>query len=99
MWLTKEGRVRGGLVGYDHAMARSWARCGSSVCREQYGADLFIFLFVKAAPKLDGSNIGFKMLSAMGWEEGGRIGAVGGLEAPLVAVIKTTKSGLGANRG
>ena len=52
---------------------------------------------VKAAPKLDGSNIGFQMLSAMGWEEGGRIGAVGGLEAPLVAVIKTTKLGLGAS--
>lgn len=53
---------------------------------------------LKAAPKLDGSNIGFQMLAAMGWEEGGLIGAVGGLEAPLVAVIKTTKLGLGANR-
>ena len=53
---------------------------------------------LKAAPKLDGSNIGFQMLSAMGWVEGGRIGVVGGLEAPLVAVIKTTKLGLGANR-
>lgn len=52
----------------------------------------------EAAPKLDGSNIGFQMLSAMGWEEGGRIGSVGGLEAPLVAVIKTTKLGLGASR-
>jgi hypothetical protein len=65
---------------------------------EQSGADSLIILFAKAAPKLDGSNIGFKMLSAMGWEEGSRIGAVGGLEAPLVAVIKTTKLGLGANR-
>jgi hypothetical protein len=75
-------------------MARSWARYGSSV-----GNSLVLILFVKAAPKLDGSNIGFQMLSAMGWEEGGWIGAVGGLEAPLVAVIKTTKLGLGANRG
>lgn len=58
---------------------------------------LMIFLS-KAAPKLDGSNLGFRMLSAMGWEEGSRIGVDGGLEAPLVAVIKTTKSGLGANR-
>jgi hypothetical protein len=68
-------------------------------CRDQSGANLLIVLFVKAAPKLDGSNIGFQMLSAMGWEEGSRIGTVGGLEAPLVAVIKTTKLGLGANRG
>ncbi|KAI0268910.1 hypothetical protein BGY98DRAFT_1018014 [Russula aff. rugulosa BPL654] len=52
----------------------------------------------ETAPKIDGSNIGFQMLSAMGWEEGGRIGSVGGLEAPLVAVIKTTKLGLGATR-
>ena len=62
-------------------------------------AGLFMILFAKAAPRIDGSNVGFKMLAAMGWEEGGRIGAVGGLEAPLVAVIKTTKLGLGANRG
>ncbi|KAH9032423.1 hypothetical protein EDB85DRAFT_2145544 [Lactarius pseudohatsudake] len=52
-----------------------------------------------AAPKIDGSNLGFKMLSAMGWEEGNRIGTVGGvgLDIPLVAVIKTTKLGLGAS--
>ena len=51
------------------------------------------------APKLDGSNVGFQMLAAMGWEEGGQIGVDGGLEAPLVAVIKTTKLGLGASKG
>ncbi|KAH8996442.1 hypothetical protein EDB86DRAFT_2829114 [Lactarius hatsudake] len=52
-----------------------------------------------AAPKIDGSNLGFKMLSAMGWEEGNRIGTVGGvgLDIPLVAVIKNTKLGLGAS--
>ncbi|KAI9457522.1 hypothetical protein F5148DRAFT_346736 [Russula earlei] len=53
----------------------------------------------ETAPKLDESNIGFQLLSAMGWEQGSRIGVVGGLEAPLVAVIKTTKLGLGATRG
>ncbi|KAI0257906.1 hypothetical protein BC834DRAFT_871659 [Gloeopeniophorella convolvens] len=52
----------------------------------------------KTAPKIDGSNIGFRMLSAMGWEEGDRIGVAGGLDAPLTAIIKTTKLGLGANR-
>ena len=67
-------------------------------CRGQVWCRIAHSLFVQAAPKLDGSNIGFQMLSAMGWEEGGRIGSVGGLEAPLVAVIKTTKLGLGASR-
>ena len=62
------------------------------------GTRITYSLFVKAAPKLDESNIGFQMLSAMGWDEGDRIGSVGGLEAPLVAVIKTTKLGLGASR-
>jgi hypothetical protein len=54
----------------------------------------------QAAPKIDGSNVGFQMLAAMGWEEGSRIGAVGGgggLDVPLLAVIKTTKLGLGAS--
>jgi hypothetical protein len=38
------------------------------------------------------------MLAAMGWAEGDRIGSTGGLEAPLTAVIKHTKLGLGAMR-
>ena len=52
-----------------------------------------------AAPKLDKSNVGFKLLAMMGWSEGDRIGAsTNGLEAPLTAVIKTTKLGLGAKK-
>ncbi|KAJ6594072.1 hypothetical protein B0H19DRAFT_48561 [Mycena capillaripes] len=53
----------------------------------------------KAAPKIGESNIGFKMLASMGWAEGERIGvSAGGLHAPLTAVIKNTKLGLGATR-
>jgi len=65
-----KGRPRAGRI-----RPSGWARCGSSV-----GDSLVLncLFFVKAAPKLDGSNINFQMLSAMGWEEGGRIGAVGG---------------------
>ena len=41
------------------------------------------------------------MLADMGWQEGTRIGAIGGhgggLDVPLLAVVKTTKSGLGAS--
>ncbi|THH31403.1 hypothetical protein EUX98_g2793 [Antrodiella citrinella] len=48
----------------------------------------------KAAPKIGESNIGFKMLAAMGWTEGNQIGLSGGLNVPLVAVMKKTKLGL-----
>jgi hypothetical protein len=41
------------------------------------------------------------MLAGIGWQEGTRIGAVdghgGGLDVPLLAVIKTTKSELGVS--
>jgi hypothetical protein len=37
------------------------------------------------------------MLAGMGWQEGERIGAsAGGLEAPIAAIIKRSKLGLGA---
>ncbi|KAJ3524945.1 hypothetical protein NMY22_g10781 [Coprinellus aureogranulatus] len=51
----------------------------------------------KAAPKIDATNVGFKMLAMMGWSEGERIG-MDGLEAPIEAVIKHSKLGLGAMR-
>ncbi|KAF9526875.1 hypothetical protein CPB83DRAFT_908087 [Crepidotus variabilis] len=50
-----------------------------------------------AAPKLTESNVGFRLLEMMGWAEGDRIGSsMKGLEAPLTAIIKTSKRGLGA---
>ncbi|KJA18316.1 hypothetical protein HYPSUDRAFT_45327 [Hypholoma sublateritium FD-334 SS-4] len=53
----------------------------------------------KAAPKLTQSNVGFRMLALMGWSEGDRIGITGAsLDAPLAAIIKTTKLGLGATK-
>ena len=56
------------------------------------------FCSMQAAPKIHESNIGYKMLSTMGWAEGEVIGLSGGLEAPLKAIIKNTKLGLGASR-
>ncbi|KAJ3559295.1 hypothetical protein NP233_g11300 [Leucocoprinus birnbaumii] len=50
------------------------------------------------APKIGEGNIGFKMLAAMGWSEGNRIGLSGGLDAPLIAIIKHSKLGLGATK-
>ncbi|KAI9465380.1 hypothetical protein BJY52DRAFT_1221034 [Lactarius psammicola] len=72
-----------GVRVYERKVARIWGKPAAA----------------QAAPKIDGSNVGFQMLSAMGWEEGSRIGTVGGVELdiPLVAVIKTTKLGLGAS--
>jgi len=53
----------------------------------------------KTAPRLDDSNVGFRLLETMGWSEGDRIGAsTNGLEVPLTAVIKTSKLGLGAKK-
>ncbi|KAF5348154.1 hypothetical protein D9756_010772 [Leucocoprinus leucothites] len=51
-----------------------------------------------SAPKIGEGNVGFKMLAAMGWEEGDKIGLSGGLETPLVAIIKHSKLGLGATK-
>lgn len=54
----------------------------------------------KAAPKIGQTNVGFRMLASMGWAEGDRIGgdASTGIDAPLTAIIKNTKLGLGATR-
>ena len=52
----------------------------------------------QAAPKIGQENVGFQMLASMGWAEGDRIGVTGGLEAPIAAIIKNTKLGLGATR-
>jgi len=38
------------------------------------------------------------LLAMMGWSEGDRIGFTGGLDAPLTAIIKNTKLGLGATK-
>ncbi|KAF7972549.1 hypothetical protein HWV62_17756 [Athelia sp. TMB] len=71
----------------------SGGRGGGAVPRHKEGDEVG-----KAAPKIGQSNVGFKMLALMGWSEGDRIGTSGGLDAPLTAVIKNTKLGLGAGR-
>jgi hypothetical protein len=53
----------------------------------------------KAAPKIDATNVGFRMLTMMGWSNGERIGVDGqGLDAPLAVIIKRSKLGLGMGR-
>ena len=82
---TKEGDVVG------HVRAWSLIESGSP------GFGLINGLFLQAAPKIAETNIGFMMLESMGWSDGAAIGLSGGLEAPITAVIKKTKLGLGAN--
>ncbi|KAG8713099.1 hypothetical protein FRC09_019096 [Ceratobasidium sp. 395] len=52
----------------------------------------------RTAAKIGVDNIGHQLLSKMGWSEGDRIGKSGGIADPLVAVMKSTKLGLGATR-
>ncbi|KAL5523824.1 hypothetical protein ACEPAG_7997 [Sanghuangporus baumii] len=52
----------------------------------------------KEAPKIGEGNVGFRMLASMGWAAGEKIGVSGGLDAPITAIIKHSKLGLGATR-
>ncbi|KAH0828093.1 hypothetical protein J3R83DRAFT_3752 [Lanmaoa asiatica] len=85
---VNEGKVRG-------LMKRYGGGKGRGVPRHREGDEVG-----KEAPKIGENNVGFKMLASMGWSEGGRIGGTAsvGIEAPLVAIIKNSKLGLGATR-
>jgi hypothetical protein len=53
----------------------------------------------KAAPKIEATNVGFRMLTMMGWSNGERIGVdCQGLDAPVAVIMKRTKLGLGMER-
>ncbi|CAE6517898.1 unnamed protein product [Rhizoctonia solani] len=49
------------------------------------------------AAKIGEDNVGHRLLSKMGWNEGDRIGMSGGLSDPLQAIMKRSKLGLGAS--
>lgn len=108
-----EGKIRRIVKGGGGFMAPGFgggAKGGSAMPRHKEGDEVgkvrpclsgytpSLTINSQAAPKIGESNIGFKMLALMGWAEGDRIGTSGGLDAPLTAVIKNTKLGLGANR-
>ncbi|KZP26541.1 hypothetical protein FIBSPDRAFT_928685 [Athelia psychrophila] len=93
-----EGKIRrivkrgGGGSFMSPVFAGGAGRGGGTAPRHKEGDEVG-----KAAPKIGQSNLGFKMLALMGWSEGERIGT-SGLDAPLTAVIKNTKLGLGAGK-
>ncbi|KAG8214154.1 hypothetical protein J3R82DRAFT_10921 [Butyriboletus roseoflavus] len=76
-------------------MKRNLSR-GGQIPRHQEGYEVG-----KDAPEIRESNVGFRMLASMGWSEGVRIGGTGsvGIDAPLTAIVKNSKLGLGATRG
>lgn len=44
-------------------------------------------------------SVGYKLLAMMGWNHGQKMGQSGeGLEAPVAAVIKNSRLGLGASQ-
>lgn len=58
----------------------------------------------EGADKIASDNRGYGMLAKMGWTEGMQIGRGGGISEPIVAIVKTSKAGLGSgwvryNRG
>lgn len=95
---VKEGRLNALMKRYRRADGRGEGKGrdrGEGVPKHREGDEVG-----KAAPKIGESNIGFKMLASMGWSEGDRIGGTDsvGIEAPLTAIIKHSKLGLGATR-
>ncbi|KAH7928942.1 hypothetical protein BV22DRAFT_167459 [Leucogyrophana mollusca] len=98
--MVNEGKVRsiihrrGGGDAFDRPYARGKDNGPARMPRHKDGDEVG-----KAAPKIGETNIGFKMLASMGWTEGDTIGvSSAGLAAPLTAIIKNTKLGLGAAR-
>lgn len=72
---------------------------GAPVSRNAEGA-----VVGEGADRIQSDNVGHQMLAKMGWTEGMKIGKTGGIDQPIVAVIKTSKAGLGSgwvryNRG
>ncbi|EJF65216.1 hypothetical protein DICSQDRAFT_98859 [Dichomitus squalens LYAD-421 SS1] len=95
---VKEGKIRAimrkatdGAWDAPAAWGKGRGRTTANLAKHREGEEVG-----KDAAKIGESNIGFKMLAAMGWSDGNRIGLSGGLDAPLTAIMKKTKLGLGA---
>lgn len=81
---------------YDKASSKAnlpgkGARSGNTVSRNYDGA-----VVGEGADKISAQNRGYGMLAKMGWTEGMQIGKEGGLSEPIRAIVKTSKTGLGA---
>ncbi|KAL0068343.1 squalene synthetase-like protein [Marasmius tenuissimus] len=91
--VVRQGRARGIQFADGEEWTGKGGNGGGKMPKHREGDEVG-----KAAPKLTQNNVGFRLLAAMGWEDGDRIGLSGGLKDPLKAVIKHSKLGLGATR-
>ncbi|KAJ8075885.1 squalene synthetase-like protein [Marasmius tenuissimus] len=91
--VVRQGRARGVQFADGEEWTGKGGNGGGKMPKHREGDEVG-----KAAPKLTQNNVGFRLLAAMGWEDGDRIGLSGGLKDPLKAVIKHSKLGLGATR-
>ncbi|KAF9231838.1 hypothetical protein BU15DRAFT_67991 [Melanogaster broomeanus] len=97
--IVKEGKVKAILKRFGNTFDRAYDRKNGGDSRGRLPRHREGDEVGKEAPKIGQSNIGFRMLASM-CSEGDRIGgnASVGIEAPVTAIIKNSKLGLGATR-
>lgn len=88
----RPGRMQGGGKGKFGALWREFAGVskGAGGKKHREGS-----LVGHGAEEIGATNVGYQLLAKMGWTEGATIGMTGGISAPIGAVIKTSKGGLG----
>lgn len=105
MGIAREGQVRAILRreqkrGTPRSFLREGEEVGKASVLQVFGAQPLMVVFWQEAPMIGESNVGFRMLASMGWSGGAKIGGDSsvGIQAPLTAIIKRSKLGLGATR-
>ncbi|BGP42715.1 squalene synthetase-like protein [Rhodotorula kratochvilovae] len=94
-----KGKYRGKMGGLWKALegASGKKSGGGGGGRGQLGKNPEGAVVGQGADRIGEDNVGFALLKKMGWTEGGQIGLSGqGLQEPVVARMKTGKSGLGS---
>ncbi|KPV73851.1 uncharacterized protein RHOBADRAFT_54445 [Rhodotorula graminis WP1] len=96
-----KGKYRGKVGGLWKALeGASGKKSGGGGRRDQLGKNSEGAVVGQGADKIGEDNVGFALLKKMGWTVGGQIGLSGqGLHEPVVARVKTGKSGLGLGGG
>ncbi|GAA6058013.1 hypothetical protein JCM3770_006646 [Rhodotorula araucariae] len=91
-----KGKYRGKMGGLWKALeGASGQKSGGG--RGQLGKNAEGAVVGQGADRIGEDNVGFALLKKMGWTEGGQIGLSGqGLHEPVVARMKSGKSGLGS---
>ncbi|GAA5843237.1 hypothetical protein JCM9279_002032 [Rhodotorula babjevae] len=96
-----KGKYRGKVGGLWKALeGATGKKSGGGGRRDQLGKNSEGAVVGQGADKIGEDNVGFALLKKMGWTVGGQIGLSGqGLHEPVVARVKTGKSGLGLGGG